>query len=154
MKVILIADVDKLGSFGEIKDVADGYARNFLIPKKYAIPFTDDNLKRIENLKKNIELKKQREQDYVNEIKHSLEKTSITVTVNVGKDNKVYGSVTKEDIAEAIQQQIGIKVDKHNIKLDHPIKEIGVHSVDILIRSDKFPEISTVAKTKVWVVGR
>ncbi|MCS7152020.1 MAG: 50S ribosomal protein L9 [Endomicrobia bacterium] len=154
MKVILIHNLDKIGNFGEVKEVSDGYARNFLIPKKFAVPFTEENLRYVESLKKNIEFKREREQNYINELKHTLEKTSITVTVSTGKDNKIYGSVTKEDIVEAIQQQIGVKIDKHSIKIDFPIKELGVHSVDIVLHSDKFPEISTVAKTKVWVVGR
>jgi len=154
MKIILIQDVDKLGSFGDIKEVADGYARNFLLPKKLALPYNEQNLKYVENLKKNLELKLKREQEFINDIKHKLEKTSITVTVNLGKDNKVYGSVTKEDIVEAIKQQLGIKIDKHNIKLEQPIKEIGVFNVDINLASDKFPSVKTVAKTKIWVVGR
>lgn len=154
MKVILVQDVPKLGNFGDIKEVSDGYARNFLIPKKFVIPYNEQNLRYIEHLKKNFDLKLRREQEFINEIKHKLEKTSITVTVNVGKDNKIYGSVTKEDIVDAIEQQLGIKIDKHNIKLDQQIKEVGVFSVDINLVSDKFPSVRTTAHTKIWVVGR
>jgi large subunit ribosomal protein L9 len=154
MKVIFIQNVPNLGNFGEIKEVADGYARNFLIPKKYVLPYNEKNFKYVEQIKKNLEIKYTREQDYINEIKHKLEKSSITVLVNVGKNNKIYGSVTKEDIAEAIEQQVGYKISKHNIKLEHPIKEIGVFSVDIILSSKMFPEISTVAHTKIWVVGK
>ncbi|MCS7227839.1 MAG: 50S ribosomal protein L9 [Endomicrobia bacterium] len=154
MKVVLIQDIPKLGNFGEVKEVADGYARNFLIPKKLVLPYTTQNLKYVENLKKNLELKLKREQEFINDIKHKLEKTSITVTVNLGKDNKMYGSVTKDDIVDAIEQQLGIKIDKHSIKLEQPIKEVGVFSVDIILTSDKFPSVKTIAYTKIWVVGR
>ncbi len=154
MKVIFIQNLPKVGNFGDIKEVADGYARNFLFPKKYALPYNEKNVKYIEQIKKNLEIKYKREQDYITEIKHKLEKSSITISVNVGKDNKIYGSVTKEDIVEAIEQQIGYKIDKHNIKLNHPIKEIGVFSVDIVLSSKIFPEITTVAHTKIWIVGK
>jgi large subunit ribosomal protein L9 len=154
MKVIFIQNVSNLGNFGDIKEVADGYARNFLIPKKYVLPYNEKNIKYVEQIKKNLEGKYQREQDYITEVKHNLEKSSITVSVNTGKDNKIYGSVTKEDIVEAIEQQIGYKIDKHSIKLDQPIKEIGVFSVDITLSSKMFPEITTVAHTKIWVVGK
>jgi large subunit ribosomal protein L9 len=154
MKVIFIQNIPKLGNFGDIKEVSDGYARNFLIPKKYALSYNERNLKYVEHIKKNLETKYQREQDYINEVKHNLEKSSITISVNTGKDNKIYGSVTKEDIAEAIEQQVGYKIEKHNIKLDQQIKEIGVFSIDIVLSSKIFPEISTVAHTKIWVVGK
>ncbi|MCX7957198.1 MAG: 50S ribosomal protein L9 [Endomicrobia bacterium] len=154
MKVILIQNIEKLGQFGEIKNVSDGYARNYLIPRKMAILYNEKNIKYIESLKKDIELKKKREIDFINEIKDKLEKNSITISISVGKDNKVYGSITKEDISKAIEQNLGVKVDKHKIKLDHSIKEVGIFSIDIQLLSEKFPDISTIAKTKIWVVGR
>ncbi len=154
MKVILIQDVPKLGKFGDIKEVADGYARNYLLPNKLVLVYNEQNLRYIENLKKNLEYKKQKEEELINQTKHNLERASITVSVDVGKDNKVYGAVTKEDIVEAIEQQVGIKVDKHNIKLTHPIKEIGVFNVNIQIPSKKFPQISATASVKILVVGK
>lgn len=154
MKVILIQNIPNLGKFGDIKDVADGYARNYLIPKKLVLPYNEQNLQRVKELTKNIELKQERERRFVSEIKHKLEKVSITVNANVGKDGKLYGSVTKEDIVNAIEEQLGIKIDKHNINLEQPIKEVGVYNVNITIASKKFPEIKDVAYTKIWVVGR
>ncbi|MEN3014288.1 MAG: 50S ribosomal protein L9 [Endomicrobiia bacterium] len=154
MKVILLQDIKNLGNFGDIKEVSDGYARNFLLPKKMVLIYNEKNLKYIENLKKNLESKRQREIDFINEIKDKLEKNSITITVNVGKDNKVYGAVTKNDIAEAIEQSLGIKIDKHKIKISSPIKEIGIFYVDVYLSSDKFSDITTTARLKIWVVGR
>ncbi len=154
MKVILIQDIPNLGNFGDIKEVKEGYVKNYLLPNKLVLVYNEQNLKYIENLKKNLEIKKQKEEQFITETKHKLEKNSITVSVNVGKDNKVYGAVTKEDIIEAIEQQVGIKIDKHSIKLDHPIKELGVCNVDIQITSKKFPQITTTAYVKVWVVGK
>ncbi|MCS7231904.1 MAG: 50S ribosomal protein L9 [Elusimicrobiota bacterium] len=154
MKVILLQEIKNLGSFGDIKEVKDGYARNFLLPKKMALVYNEKNLKYIENLKKNLEIKRQREIDFINEIKDKLEKSSITITVNVGKDNKVYGAVTKERIADAIEQNLGIKIDKHNIKLQHPIKEVGIFYIEVHLSSKKFSDISQTAKLKIWIVGR
>lgn len=154
MKVILIQNVEKLGNFGDIKEVSDGYARNYLIPKKFVLPFSKENLAYVENLKKDLENRRQKEKDIISDLKHQLEKNTINISVNVGKENKFYGSVTKEDIADAIQKQIGIKIDKHNILIDKPIKEIGVFNVNIKLHSKKFPDITDKAEVKIWVVGR
>jgi len=154
MKVILVQDVEKLGKFGEVKDVSDGYARNYLIPKKFVLPYSKENLAYVENLKKDIDIKKQREKDFIVEQKHQLEKNTINISVNVGKDNKFYGSVTKEDIVEAIEQQLGIKVDKHSVILEQPIKELGIFNVLIKLHSSKFPDITETANVKIWVIGR
>lgn len=154
MKVILIHDIPNLGNFGEIKEVNDGYVRNYLLPNKLVLVYNEQNLKYIENLKKNLEIKKQKEEQLVNDLKHRLEKSSITIKINVGKDNKVYGAITKEDIAEAIEQQVGIKIDKHNIKLNHPIKELGIYNVEVQITSKKIPQITTTALIKVWIIGK
>ncbi|MEM4368329.1 MAG: 50S ribosomal protein L9 [Candidatus Anstonellales archaeon] len=154
MKVILLRDIKNLGNFGDIKEVSDGYVRNFLLPQKMVLVYNEKNLKYIEELKKNLEVKRKREIDFINEIKEKLEKNSITLTLNVGKDNKVYGTITKEQIVEAIEQNFGIKIDKHKIKLSHPIKEVGVFYVEINLTSEKFSDISEVVKLKLWIVGR
>lgn len=154
MKVILLRDIKNLGNFGDIKEVSNGYARNFLLPRKMVLVYNEKNLKYVEELKKNLEIKRKRELDYINEIKEKLEKDSLTLTLNVGKDNKVYGAITKEHIADAIEQNLGIKIDKHKIKLPRPIKEVGVFYIEINLTSEKFSDISEVAKLKLWIVGR
>lgn len=154
MKVILIQNIEKLGNFGDVKEVSDGYARNYLIPKKFVLPFSKENLSYVENLKKDLENRRQREKDFLTELKHRLEKNTINISVNVGKDNKFYGSITKEDIANSIHQQTGMKIDKHNVLVEKPIKEIGLFNVNIKLQSKKFPDITETAEVKLWVVGK
>jgi large subunit ribosomal protein L9 len=145
MKVILLKDIEKLGKTYDVVEVKDGFARNYLIPQKKAIPLTDKNLKYIEEQKKKILREKETEKKKAYELAKKLEGKSINVLMKVHDNDQLYGSVTAQKISEALEQE-GFKIDKKCIILDEPIKSLGVF--DCLIRLH--PEVET--KIKVWVV--
>lgn len=145
MKIILRKDFETLGKVGDVVVVKDGYARNFLIPKKIAYTATASALKAIEEEK----LQQARaEKKFVKEsekIKTELEKVSVTIPVKVGEDDKLFGSVTSQNIADAISA-LGFKIDKKNILLEDTLKNLGVFEVNVKLHT------SVTATIKVWVV--
>jgi len=147
MKVILKQDVDSIGTVGDIVTVKDGYARNYLIPKGMALEATAGNLKRIEQEKKNLELQKNREKKAAEHTATDLNNVSVTISVSGGEEDKLFGSVTSQDIADALKEK-GFEIDKRKIILDEPIKVLGIYSVPIKLHSE------VEAKVKVWVVKK
>jgi len=145
-QIILTAVVDNLGAEGDTVTVADGYARNFLIPKGLAMPATSGNLRRVESLRKKREASLAAQLEGAKTTATRLVKQSYTITAAAGEDGKLYGSVTSADISEALQKE-GIEVDRRKIVLEHPIHELGVYDVDVKLH----PEVAT--KVKIWVVG-
>lgn len=145
MKIILRADISTLGNQGDIKKVAPGYARNYLIPKKLAWEATEKNMKLWEKEKLKIEKQKEQVVQKAKELAERIEKISITIAKNVGEGGKLFGAVTNADIADVLRDN-DIKIDKHNIILEEPIKEVGVYTVEVKVH----PEV--MAKPKVWVV--
>jgi large subunit ribosomal protein L9 len=135
MKVILLEDVSKLGHAGETKTVSEGYARNYLLPKKLAILATTGNLKRSEqdlNSKKGQEKRIQRE---FQRLAEAINHQSLVFTVSTGEGGKLFGSVTTADIEEALAKR-GIIVDKRKIDLEEPIKMVGSYTVTVKIQPD------------------
>lgn len=154
MKVILVRDIEKLGKKGEVKDLSEGYVRNYLLPKKLVMLYTKENVEYVKNLEK-IEMKrKKNEQDLLSEMRRKLEEKSITIPVQLGKDNKFFGSITKEDIVKYVEKETGVKIDKHHIKLEETIKDIGVFPVEVKLVSKKIPEVSETATLKLWIIGK
>lgn len=147
MKIILRQDVKNIGTAGEIKNVADGFARNYLLPKGLVLQASDENLRRWENEKKGLEKKKKLALKKAREYAAELEKVSCTITAKTGEDNKMFGSVTAAHIAESLQEA-GHTIDKKNIVLEEPIKEPGAYVIDVKVAS------GVLAKVKVWVVGQ
>jgi large subunit ribosomal protein L9 len=145
MKIILKEDVEKLGKFGEIVNVSNGYARNYLIPKNQAWPYEKKYLKVIDSLRSKIETQKGKEKDEALEKAKKIEETSVTIQVEVGQDEKLFGSVTNIDIAEKLKES-GIDVDKKNIQIEEPIKKLGVFKVGVKLHSE------VEASCKVWIV--
>ena len=145
-QVILTASVENLGAIGETVTVADGYARNFLFPRKLAMPATSANRKRVEALHQKRAVEAAAALAAAKELESRLTKQSFTLTASVGADEKLYGSVTAMDIAAALQKE-GIAIDRKQIVLDQPIRTAGVFDVDVKLH----PEVST--KVKIWVVG-
>lgn len=147
MKVILKQDIKGLGGAGEIKNVSDGYARNYLFPRGLVFEANSSNLKRWEHEKKSIDKQKalvlKKDQDRAVE----LEKQSCTITVKTGDENKMFGSVTAADISNSLSE-LGFTIDKKDVLLGGPIKELGAYVVDVRISSN------VNAKVKVWVVGQ
>ena len=145
MEIILKKDVEKLGKAGEVVSVMDGYARNFLLPKGFALLASTTNLKIVEQEKKKAQLLEQKQKQEAQRLADKISYTSCTITVQAGQDGKLYGSVTTQDIAQAYKLE-GINVDKRRIELPQPIKEVGVFKINVRLH----PEVSALAK--VWVV--
>jgi len=132
MKVILKQDIPNLGDAGEVKNVADGYARNYLIPKKLVISFNESSKKALEHQKRLIEIKKQKRKKIVQEIAKSYESLgTIEVAVRVGAKNKLFGSVTNAMIAKIIEEKTGKPIDRRKIQLNEPIKQLGEYKIKI-----------------------
>jgi len=147
MKVILREDVPDLGAAGETISVKNGYGRNYLIPRNLAIPATKANLKAIDEVHKQAEIRSRKRRREADTIKEKIEKLSISVEVLVGEDEKLFGSVTSGDIAELMVKE-GVIVDKRNIELENPIKVLGVYSVPVKVDKD------VKAALKLWVIKK
>jgi len=145
-QIILTAAVEHLGAEGDTVQVADGYARNFLFPRGLAMEATPGNLKRVAALRKKREANAAAALAAAQELVGQLTKDTFTIIAAVGTDDKLYGSVTAQDIADALQKQ-GVKVDRKQIVLENPIRTAGVFDVDVKLH----PEVST--KVKIWVQG-
>jgi len=145
MKLILRQDYEPLGEAGNVVNVKPGFARNFLIPKGLAMLANDKNLKKFENDKKQMFWRQEKEKRLSEELAKTLENVSCTITVQVGEEDKMFGSVTSQNIAEALESQ-GYTIDRRKIVLDEPIKSLGIYSVPIKLHTD------VEAKVKVWVV--
>lgn len=146
MKVILLEDVRGSGKSGDVVNVSDGYARNMLIPRKLAVEATPQNIKQLEKKKEAIAKKFAEDKAAALEMKKKLEETTVEVKAKAGKSGKVFGSVTSQDIADALQA-MGYDVDKKKIQLDSPIKALGQETVNVKL----FTEVT--AKIKVNVVS-
>jgi large subunit ribosomal protein L9 len=145
MKVILIEDVDDLGAAGDIVNVKDGYARNYLIPNKLGMLATDQNLQRLGEMRKRREVLQTKARTAAERIAQRIESISLTMARKAGESEKLFGSVTSMDIERALREE-GIEVDRKKILLEEPIKSLGIYQVPIKVHPD------TTASLKVWVV--
>ncbi|HHX86995.1 MAG TPA: 50S ribosomal protein L9 [Firmicutes bacterium] len=134
MKVILIKDVKKLGSAGEVKEVADGYARNLLFPKGWAIEATSKRLQALEHKQLLMEKKAQQQEALDQEIAKQLEAKTYNFTVAAGEGGRLFGSITVSDLAAALQAD-GFDIDKKKVILDEPLKSLGEHRVTVKLNS-------------------
>jgi large subunit ribosomal protein L9 len=140
MKVILTDEIRGLGARGDIVTVKDGYARNFLLPKNLAREATPGNLKGIEQERKKWSLIAQQEKDAAAKAADAVKGTKITIEKRVGEHGQLFGSVTANDIADALEAK-GHKVDKRRIELAAPIKTLGVHDVEVRLHKDVAAQI-------------
>jgi large subunit ribosomal protein L9 len=147
VKVILTADVATLGKSGELKDVTDGYARNFLIPKSLAVPAAGGAYRAWQHDIANREEKRQRERGEAEIAANRVASTTLTMGVKVGEGGKLYGSITTQDIADALGRR-GISVDKHKIDLDQPLKSLGTYKVAVRVYSGMTPEVTIIVEPK------
>ncbi|MCS7280360.1 MAG: 50S ribosomal protein L9 [Desulfobacterota bacterium] len=131
MRVILTENVEGVGKKGEVITVRDGYGRNYLIPKGLAVPATEGNLKRLDHLLREMEKKRQRIERHSQELKRLLEEKVVNIYKKIGKDGKLFGSVTQKDISDAIQKTFKISIDKRNITIEEPIRSEGIHTVEV-----------------------
>jgi len=147
MKVILKESVDKLGRMGDLVEVSSGYARNYLIPKKLAVAATDKNVKALEHEKRLIAERQRKERRAAEELSQRIRQLSIHIPVQTGEEEgvaKIFGSVTSKDIVEALAKE-GITVDKRNVLLEKPIKELGKFMVPIKLH----PEVTVEVEVSV-----
>jgi large subunit ribosomal protein L9 len=145
LKVILRKNFEQLGQLGDVVEVKDGYARNYLIPKKIVYPATPGYLRTLEEEKKQVARRQQKELHTAEKVATELEKVSLTIPMKVGEEDKLFGAVTPQMIAERLAEK-GFDVDKRKIELGDQIKGLGVYSVDVKLHSN------VAAKVKVWVV--
>jgi len=141
MQVILTQDIPGVGKKGEIKNIAEGYARNFLLPKGLGLLATATNLKKLQEEKKRIAALAQREKETAIEFSQKLKNVSITITRKSGEENKIFGSVTREDIVEALSKK-GLSIDKKMVIIPHPIKLLGVYTIPIKFHKEVEAQIS------------
>jgi large subunit ribosomal protein L9 len=145
MKIILRKDFENLGKIGDVCTVKDGYARNYLIPRKIAYAATPSSLKTLEEEKKQFARLESKQLKESERLKGEIEKVSITIPMKVGEDDKLFGSVTSQMVADALKEK-GITVDKRHITMDEPIKTLGIFEIPIKIHTN------VTATSKVWVV--
>ena len=146
-EIVLMQDVQGLGAQGDIMKVSPGYARNFLFPRRLAAPATPRHIKALEIEKKKREAEARREIDKLRLAAEALSKASCTIPVQAGEDGKLFGSVTSHHIAEALEKG-GFAVDKKQIELPEPLKELGVFNVPIRLHQE------VIATVKVWIVEK
>lgn len=147
MKVILLNNIDKLGKAGEIVSVKEGYARNYLIPNNKARVATPGNMKILDALKKKQAAEELKKLEEAQILAGKISGLSLTITAQAGEEEKLFGSVSNEDIAGSLAEQ-GINIDKKEIILDEPIKKLGSYQVTVKIH----PEVK--ANLRVWVVKK
>ena len=147
MKIILREDVADLGEAGQTIEVKDGYGRNYLIPRNLAIPATKANLRAIGEIDKQKAIRHKKLRRTAEILKDRIEKIELSAEVLVGEEDKLYGSITDQDVVNLLAAQ-GVTVDKHTIMLEEPIKALGVYTVPIKVDKD------VTADCKVWVVKK
>lgn len=136
MKIILADDVDNLGTKGDVVSVADGYARNYLVPKGLALMASKGALKQAEQMRRAREEREQKVKEEAAGRVSKLGATSVYISARAGEGGRLFGSVTKTDVARAILEQLGEDVDRHVIRLDDPIRTLGSHSVEIHLHEE------------------
>lgn len=145
MEVLLIKDMATLGREGDMVTVASGYARNFLIPKGWAVAASERTLKLQEKIRAERLAREAHERREFEELAAKLSSVSLTTPVKVGEDEQLYGSVTTQDISALLQEE-GFEIDRKKIVLENPIKALGVYAIDLQLH----PEVT--ATIKLWVV--
>lgn len=145
MKVILRQNFEALGRVGELVEVKDGYARNFLLPRGIAYSASKGNVRALEEEKKIIDKRSRQQLADAEVLSSELEKISVTIPVQVGEEDKIFGTVTTQMIADALKEK-EYDIDKRKIEIDEPIKSLGIYGVSIKLH----PSVTT--KIKVWVV--
>jgi large subunit ribosomal protein L9 len=145
MEIVLTKDYEQLGKAMDVINVKDGYARNFLIPTGIAVPATEGNRKKVAEAKRITEVREDKKVKEARQLAKKIEQVPCTIPVKVGEEDKIFGSVTAQDIADFLKKE-GLDLGKHDVDLEEPIKQLGVYSVRIRLYKD------VDAKLKVWVV--
>ena len=136
MKVILRSNVEGVGNTGDVVEVANGYAQNFLMPKGLAMRATEGAVSQAAAMKRSRDLQDLKQREVAEEAAQRLEAVAISIQARVGQDDQLYGSVTTSDIAEAVQAQTGIELDRRNMSLEEPIRQVGTHQVEMRLHPE------------------
>ena len=147
MKVILTGDVEKLGKSGELREVAEGYARNFLLPRSLAVPATGGAFRAWQHDIASREEKRIREREEAEIAAQRISSTTLTMGVKVGEGGKLYGSIGAKDIADALGRR-GITIDRHKVDLEEPLKMLGTYKVAIRVSPGLTPEVTVAVEPK------
>lgn len=142
MQIVLLEDVKSLGKKGEIVKVNEGYARNFILPKKLGVEATAKNLNDLKLKKANEERIAAQQLAAARELAEKLEKASVTLSIKAGDNGKAFGSVSGKEIGKAIQEQLGLEVDKKKLVLPEPLKTFGTHEVPVKLHRDVTAKLS------------
>ncbi len=141
MRVVFLKTVPNVATAGDVKEVKDGYARNYLLPQKIAAPATPDQLRRVDALKKAEEERQLKVLRDLQTLAQRLEGLAVTVKARVGEKEQLYGSVTNGDIAQEIAKVIEVEIDRRAVELVEPIKQLGTYEVPVRVAQDLVPKV-------------
>jgi large subunit ribosomal protein L9 len=142
MKVILQKSVDKLGHPGDVVEVADGYARNYLVPRGLAVKATRGGVRHIESLKRAHSVRVSAAKAEAESVASKIAGAPVVVQARVGEEGRLFGSVTSAEIAAELERQTGVVVDRHDVHLEEPIRSVGSHEVRVHLFQDVDPIVS------------
>ena len=149
MRVVFIEDVEGVALGGEVKEVKNGFARNYLIPKNLAAPATHNNLQRIHKLTKDAAVSRAHRLDEMQTLATSLDGSEIAIEMRAGANNRLYGSVTGTMVADALSEEKGIPIERRLVQLDDPIREVGSYDVPLRL----FADVNASIKVTVYATG-
>ena len=147
MKVLLVQDVESLGEAGEVKEVANGFGRNYLIPKGLAVVATVGSLKGADLHRRRASERRQRLADETAALAAAIQKTSLAFEAKAGETGRLFGSITTADIAEKLAEALGKEIDRRRITLETPIKQLGTHTVTVRLTADVAADFEVVVET-------
>jgi large subunit ribosomal protein L9 len=136
MRIVLRDDVEKLGQKGDVVDVADGYARNYLVPRGLAIKAEDGVVRQAEAMRRNRSARDLRDREAAQELAQRLTGRTVSVPARAGEGGKLFGSITAADIATAVQAQLGVEIDRRRLGLEEPLKELGTVELPLRLHAD------------------
>ena len=145
MKVILLEDVKSLGKKGEVVNVSDGYARNFVLPKKLGVEATQKNLNELKGQQKRDSILAQQKLDEAKAYGEKIEKETVQLTMKAGEGGRVFGSVSSKEIVTAAKEQFGFDIDKKKLQMPEPIKSFGTYEIPVKLH----PEVTATLKVSV-----
>ncbi len=146
MKVMLMKDVYNLGRAGEVKRVADGYARNFLIPQRLAVPASVGALRQIEKIQAAAAKQREMQNEEMSGLAEQIKALELTFKAKVGETGKLYGSITQQAIIDAVNEKLNSNLDRHQLE-SQPLREVGEHMVRIRLTFDLVPEVKVIVES-------
>ena len=146
MKVVLTQDIKDIGKAGQVKDVADGFARNYLLPRRLAVPATASQLKRLAEQQAIQARHQAKAEQEAGKLGERIAETTVTFKAKVGEQQRLYGSITSADIADALSRKLGKEIDKRKIEIDEPLKHLGTFKVPVRLAKDVVPQVTVVVE--------